>query len=147
MKSFEKSAGHWKKIVSANSFDKAFEVHQAFAKETFDATVAEFSKLGEIYASAAKSAFKRYEASVDAVDVKPTEASVGSVHIKLYEASVNAVNVKPTDASLAAVDVKPYEVSVDAVDVKPTEASLAAVDVKPYEASVGSVGVKARVKK
>ena len=94
MKSFEKSAGHWKKTVSANSFDKAFEVQQAFAKETFDATVAEFTKLGELYAAAAKSAFKPTEASVTAVGVKPNQASVTAVGVKPNQASVAAVGVK-----------------------------------------------------
>ena len=69
-KSFEKSAAHWEKAVAAKSFEKAVEVQQAFAKETFDATVAEFTKLGEIYAAAAKSAFKPYEASFAAFGVK-----------------------------------------------------------------------------
>ena len=68
-KAFEKSVSHWEKAVAADSFDKAFEVQQAFAKETFDATVAEFTKLGELYAAAAKSAFKPYEVNVDAVEV------------------------------------------------------------------------------
>jgi hypothetical protein len=60
-KSFEKSASHWENAVA---------VQQAFAKETFDATVAEFTKLGELYAAAAKSAFKPFEASFAAFGVK-----------------------------------------------------------------------------
>ena len=105
-KSFEKSASQWEKAVAAGSFDKAFEIQQAFAKENFDATVAEFTKLGELYAAAAKSAFKPYDASADAVDVKPTEASVAPVNVKPYETSVAAVDVKPNEASVAAVGVK-----------------------------------------
>ncbi len=73
-KSFEKSAGVWEKAVAAKSFEKALEVQQAFAKETFDATVAEFTKLGELYAAAAKSAFKPYEASFAAFGVKAPAA-------------------------------------------------------------------------
>jgi hypothetical protein len=73
-KSFEKNAGVWEKAVAAKSFEKAVEVQQTFAKETFDATVAEFSKLGELYAAAAKSAFKPFEASFAAFGVKaPTK--------------------------------------------------------------------------
>ena len=69
-KSFEKSAGVWEKAVAAKSFEKAVEVQQAFAKETFEASIAQFTKLGEIYAAAAKSAFKPYEASFAAFGVK-----------------------------------------------------------------------------
>ena len=69
-KSFEKSASVWQNAVAAKSFEKAIEVQQAFAKETFDATVAEFTKLGELYTAAAKSAFKPYEATFAAFGVK-----------------------------------------------------------------------------
>ncbi|MDE2445547.1 MAG: phasin family protein [Alphaproteobacteria bacterium] len=69
-KSFEKSAAQWEKAVAAKTFEKAVEVQQAFAKENFEATVAEFTKLGEIYAAAAKSAFKPFEASFAAFGVK-----------------------------------------------------------------------------
>ncbi len=69
-KSMEKSATVWQSAVAAKSFDKAVEVQQTFAKEVFDASVAEFTKLGELYAAAAKSAFKPYEASFAAFGVK-----------------------------------------------------------------------------
>ena len=69
-KSMEKSAAVFEKAVAAKSFEKAVEVQQTFAKETFDATVAEFTKLGELYAAAAKSAFKPFEASFAAFGVK-----------------------------------------------------------------------------
>ena len=69
-KAFEKNASVWEKAVAANSFEKAVEVQQAFAKETFEATVAEFSKLGELFAATAKSAFKPYEANFAAFGVK-----------------------------------------------------------------------------
>jgi phasin family protein len=69
-KSFEKTAAVWEKAVATKSFDKAVEVQQAFAKESFDAAVAEFTKLGELYAAAAKSAFKPFEASFAAFGVK-----------------------------------------------------------------------------
>jgi phasin family protein len=68
-KSFEKSAAVWEKAVASKSFDQAVEVQQTFAKESFDAAVAEFTKLGELYAAAAKSAFKPFEASFAAFGV------------------------------------------------------------------------------
>ena len=69
-KSFEKSASVWQNAVAAKSFEKAVEIQQAFAKESFDTTVAEFTKLGELAAAAAKSAFKPYEATFAAFGVK-----------------------------------------------------------------------------
>ena len=69
-KSFEKSTAVFQSAVSAKSFEKAVELQQSFAKETFDATVAEFTKLGELYAAAAKGAFKPYEATFAAFGVK-----------------------------------------------------------------------------
>ena len=69
-KSFEKSTAVWQTAVAAKSYEKAVEVQQAFAKESFDSAVAEFTKLGELYAAAAKSAFKPFEASFAAFGVK-----------------------------------------------------------------------------
>ena len=69
-KSFEKSTAVWQNAVSAKSFDKAAETQQAFAKESFDTAVAEFTKLGELASAAAKSAFKPYEASFAPIGVK-----------------------------------------------------------------------------
>ena len=74
-KSFEKSAAVWQNAVAAKSVDKAVEVQQAFAKETFDTAVAEFTKLGELTAAAAKSAFKPYEATFAAFGVKAPVAN------------------------------------------------------------------------
>ena len=69
-KSFEKSATVWQNAVAAKSVEKAVENQQAFAKESFDTAVAEFTKLGELAATAAKSAFKPYEATFAAFGVK-----------------------------------------------------------------------------
>jgi hypothetical protein len=69
-KSFEKGTAVFQSAVAAKSFEKAVEVQQAFAKESFDAAVAEFTKLGELVASAAKSAYKPYEATFAAFGVK-----------------------------------------------------------------------------
>ena len=66
-KSSEKSAAFWQNAVSAKSFDKAAEAHQAFAKESLDTAVAQFTKLGELASVAAKSAFKPYADSFAAI--------------------------------------------------------------------------------
>jgi phasin family protein len=69
-KSFEKGTAVWQSAVAAKSYEKAMEVQQAFAKESFDAAVSEFTKLGELVAAAAKSAYKPYEATFAAFGVK-----------------------------------------------------------------------------
>ncbi len=69
-KAMEKNAALFEKAVAANSFEKAVEVQQNFAKETFEATVAEFTKLGEMYTAVAKNAFKPFEASFAAFGIK-----------------------------------------------------------------------------
>lgn len=69
-KSFEKGTAVWQSAVAAKSFEKAVELQQTFAKESFDAAVAEFTKLGEMVASAAKGAYKPYEATFAAFGVK-----------------------------------------------------------------------------
>jgi hypothetical protein len=73
-KSFEKSAAVWQNAVSAKSFEKAVEIQQTYAKETFEAGLAEFTKLGELAAAAAKAAFKPYEATFAAFGVKAPAA-------------------------------------------------------------------------
>jgi phasin family protein len=74
-KSFEKTTAAWQTAASAKSFEKAVEANQAFAKESFDAAVAEMTKLGEIFAAAAKSAYKPYEATFAAFGVKAPAAA------------------------------------------------------------------------
>ena len=69
-KSLEKSSTVWQSAVAAKSFEKAVEIQQTYAKESFEAGLAEFTKLGELVAAAAKSAFKPYEATFAAFGVK-----------------------------------------------------------------------------
>ena len=69
-KSFEKGTTVFQSAAAAKSFDKAAEIQQAYAKEAFEAGLAEFTKLGELAAAAAKSAFKPFEATFAAFGVK-----------------------------------------------------------------------------
>ena len=69
-KSFEKSAAVWQTAVAAKSFEKVMEIQQSFAKEVFEASLAEFTKMGELTAAAAKAAFKPYEATFATFGVK-----------------------------------------------------------------------------
>jgi phasin family protein len=69
-KSLEKGTAAFEKLSAAKSVEKALEAQQAFAKESYDAFVAQMTKMNELYVSTAKEAFKPFEASMAAFGVK-----------------------------------------------------------------------------
>jgi hypothetical protein len=69
-KSFEKGTAAFEKLTAAKSVEKALEAQQAFAKESYDAFIAQMTKMNELYVNTAKEAFKPFEASLAAVGVK-----------------------------------------------------------------------------
>jgi hypothetical protein len=69
-KSFEKGTAAFEKLTAAKSVEKALEAQQAFAKESYDAMVAQMTKMNELYLATAKEAFKPFEASLAAFGVK-----------------------------------------------------------------------------
>lgn len=69
-KSFEKGTAAFEKLSAAKSVEKALEAQQAFATESYDALVAQMTKLNELYVNTAKEAFKPFEASLAAFGVK-----------------------------------------------------------------------------
>jgi hypothetical protein len=69
-KAFEKSTAAFEKASAVKSFDKAIEVQQAFAKESYEAFVAQMTKFNELYMATAKEAYKPFEAGLAAFGVK-----------------------------------------------------------------------------
>lgn len=69
-KSFEKGTAAFEKLTAAKSVEKAMEAQQAFAKESYDAFIAQMTKMNELYVNTAKEAFKPFEASFAALGVK-----------------------------------------------------------------------------
>lgn len=69
-KSFEKGTEIVEKATAVKSFDKALEVQQGYAKEAYEAFVAEAAKLNELYVATAKEAYKPFEASFAAFGFK-----------------------------------------------------------------------------
>ena len=69
-KSFEKGTAAFEKLSASKSLDKALEVQQALAKESYDSLVAQMTKLNELYIATAKEAYKPFEASLAAFGVK-----------------------------------------------------------------------------
>lgn len=63
-KSFEKGSEATEKLLAAKSIDKAIEVQQGFAKDAYESYLGQVNKLGEIYSSLAKEAFKPFEAQI-----------------------------------------------------------------------------------
>ena len=69
-KSFEKGTAAFERLTAAKSVEKAMEAQQAFAKESYDAFIAQMTKMNELYVNTAKEAFKPFEASMAAFGVK-----------------------------------------------------------------------------
>ena len=69
-KSMEKGTAAFEKMTAAKSVEKAIEAQQAFAKESYDAVVAQMTKMNELYINTAKEAYKPFEASLAAFGVK-----------------------------------------------------------------------------
>jgi phasin family protein len=63
-KSFEQGAQAWEKVVAAKSIDKAIEIQQGYAKAAYEAHVSQLNKLGEIWVSTAKAAYRPFEARI-----------------------------------------------------------------------------------
>lgn len=65
-KSFQDGVTHFETLAGVKSFEAAFELQSSFVKSAYENFVAEASKLGEMYADLAKTAYKPYEAPVAA---------------------------------------------------------------------------------
>ena len=57
-KSFEKSRAHFEKLIGVKKFDEAIQLQSDFAKSAYEDFMAEATKIGEIYSSLVKDAFK-----------------------------------------------------------------------------------------
>jgi phasin family protein len=62
-KSVESSTAHWEKLLGAKSLDKAMEVQSEYLKSSYEAFVAEATKLGEMYVDFAKETYKPFESA------------------------------------------------------------------------------------
>jgi hypothetical protein len=60
-KQFETSAAAAEKLMATKSMEKAFEVQADYVKTSYEAFVAQATRMGEIYADMAKQAYKPYE--------------------------------------------------------------------------------------
>lgn len=69
-KSLELNTQTFEKAVAARSIERVVEVQQGYAKEAYEAALAQANKLGELYVAAAKDAYKPFEAGFAAFGIK-----------------------------------------------------------------------------
>jgi phasin family protein len=69
-KSMALNTATYEKALAARSFERVVEVQQGYAKEAYEAALAQANKLGELYVAAAKDAYKPFEASMAAFGFK-----------------------------------------------------------------------------
>jgi phasin family protein len=63
-KSFEAGVSHFEKLATVKSVEAAIELQTTFAKSVIETYIAEMTKLGEMYSTLAKEAYKPVEATV-----------------------------------------------------------------------------------
>ena len=63
-RSFEDATRTWEQLIAVKSFDQAFEIQTNYAKRAYENWMAEMSKIGEMYTSAARDAYKPVEQAV-----------------------------------------------------------------------------------
>ena len=68
-KSFEDSSKAMEKLFGAKTFEKAIEIQTDFAKTSYEAFIAEATRIGELYADFAKEAYKPFESYVNKATV------------------------------------------------------------------------------
>lgn len=73
-KSFEKNSAAFEQVAAVKSFDKALEVQQALAKESYETLVAQVTKMNELAVATAKEAYKPFESSFAAFGFKAPSA-------------------------------------------------------------------------
>ncbi len=73
---FADATGTFEKLVGAKSLEQVVEIQSQAAKKAYDSWVAEATKIGELYASVARDAYKPVENAV----VKTTNTATASTN-------------------------------------------------------------------
>jgi hypothetical protein len=61
---FEDATRAFEQLVGVKSVEQAIEIQSRYAKKAYDEYIAEMSKLGEMYVSLARSAYKPFETAL-----------------------------------------------------------------------------------
>ncbi len=70
-KSFEHNTAMIEKLVAVKSLDKAFEVQGEYMKSAYETAIAQATKIGELYTSTAKEAYKPFETIIAKSPIVP----------------------------------------------------------------------------
>ncbi|AYG59036.1 phasin family protein [Rhizobium jaguaris] len=74
-KSFQDSVAHFETLAGVKSFEAAFELQSNYVKSSYENFIAEATKMSEMYADLAKTAYKPYEAPVAAATKAASKAA------------------------------------------------------------------------
>ncbi|PWB90042.1 phasin family protein [Methylocystis sp. MitZ-2018] len=80
-KSFEKNRAFFDKLIGVKKIDEAIQLQSDFAKSAYDDFLAHATKIGELYSSLAKGAFKPINVASPAqspVSASPSRAPVAA---------------------------------------------------------------------
>ncbi len=64
-RSFEDATRTWEKLIAVKSLDQAFEIQTSYVKNAYENWMAEMSKIGEMYSSTARDAYKPVEKTME----------------------------------------------------------------------------------
>ena len=64
-RSFDDATRTWEKLIAVKSLDQAFEIQANYVKNAYENWMAEISKIGEMYSSTARDAYKPVEKTLE----------------------------------------------------------------------------------
>jgi phasin family protein len=102
-KSFAENSAYVEKLLGARSLDAAIETQTEFAKSAYEGFVTQATKIGEIYTSLAKEAFKPMQSLIAKVQAA---AEVPNVQIPVEPVKVQAAVAEPVKVQAAAEPAK-----------------------------------------
>lgn len=73
-KTIEDNSAFVEKLIGAKSLDNAIQIQSEYAKSAYEGFVAQATKIGELYSSLAKEAFKPLETAISKVQAVATTA-------------------------------------------------------------------------
>lgn len=73
-KTIEDNSAFVEKLIGAKSLDNAIQIQSEYAKSAYEGFVAQATKIGELYSSLAKEAFKPLETAISKVQAVATAA-------------------------------------------------------------------------
>ena len=86
-KSFEKSRAHFEKLIGVKKINEAIQLQSDFAKSAYEDFVAQATKIGEMYSSLAKEAFKPITVASSAKPSVPADSWKAPVAAKAHAAT------------------------------------------------------------